>query len=543
MLVAIALVWGLAGNWLESGTVGLVQVEPPARAAALTVQSISMASLSSPDLASKGAKGAQLPDAPGTAAGTGFTYQGNLVDNNVPANGQYDFAFNLFDAPTGGVQAAAPVTVTNQTVSSGLFTVSLDFGGAFYGQARWLEIAVRATGGGSFTTLAPRQFVTAAPFALSSRWEATSNKPFPFNPLRQANTFSTVDSEGTVGRDTAVTIGADGLGLVSYSDSTNHQLKVAHCSNAACSSASTATIDSTTSNGVGTSITIGADGLGLISYFDGTTRHLKVAHCNDAACSSATSAIIDPSNDNGQHSSITIGADGLGLVSYVDNYNGHLKVAHCTNTACSSATTATIDPGTWTGTYTSITLGADGLGLVAYLDNGSIGVLKVAHCSNTACSSATTAIADGSGGVGWNPSITLGADGLGLISYLDETNGNLKVAHCNDVACTSATSATVDSAGFVGQYGSISMGADGLGLIAYLDGTSTGVLKVAHCSNTACTSANASALDTVGDTDSISVATGADGLGLITYWHNPDGVLKAVHCAGPNCVSYQTSRR
>jgi hypothetical protein len=262
------------------------------------------------------------------------------------------------------------------------------------------------------------------------------------------------------------------------------------------------------------------------------------------ACSSATTATVDSSTDVGAHSSVTIGADGLGLISYNDNNNGHLKVAHCSNTACSSATSATIDPGQWTGGYTSIMMGADGLGLVAYLDNGTVGNLKVAHCSNTACSSATTAIADSTAGVGWNPSITLGTDGLGLIAYLDETNGNLKVAHCSDVTCSSATSATVDaSPDFVGQYSSITLGADGLGLIAYLDGTGTGTLKVAHCSNTACSSANTTTVDTIYNTDSISIATGADGLGLIGYYFGATTSLRAAHCASPSCVDYQHNRR
>jgi HD superfamily phosphodiesterase len=38
--------------------------------------------------------------------------------------------------------------------------------------------------------------------------------------------------------------------------------------------------------------------------------------------------------------------------------------------------------------------------------------------------------------------VTLGRDGLGLIGYSDDHNGNLKVAHCLNVACTAATLAT-----------------------------------------------------------------------------------------------------
>jgi hypothetical protein len=62
--------------------------------------------------------------------------------------------------------------------------------------------------------------------------------------------------------------------------------------------------------------------------------------------------------------------------------------------------------------------------------------------------------------------VTIGADGLGLISYYDNTNDDLKVAHCSDVACSSATTATLDSIGNVGWYTSVTIGADGLGLIS-----------------------------------------------------------------------------
>ena len=59
-----------------------------------------------------------------------------------------------------------------------------------------------------------------------------------------------------------------------------------------------------------------------------------------------------------------------------------------------------------------------------------------------------------------------GADGLGLVSYYDATNGNLKIAHCNNLACTAATLRTVDSLGNVGRYTSIARGADGLASLA-----------------------------------------------------------------------------
>jgi len=70
-------------------------------------------------------------------------------------------------------------------VSNGLFTVPLDFGSAaFTGDARWLEVAVRCpAGSGSYTTLTPRQPLTAAPYALYAKgapWSGLTGVPAGF---------------------------------------------------------------------------------------------------------------------------------------------------------------------------------------------------------------------------------------------------------------------------------------------------------------------------------------------------------------------------
>ena len=69
---------------------------------------------------------------------------------------------------------------------------------------------------------------------------------------------------------------------------------------------------------------------------------------------------------------------------------------------------------------------------------------------------------------------------LGLVSY--ERNGDLSLAHCSNVACTGATLTTLDT---VGQYTSVTIGADGLPLISYF-GSDEDDLKVAHCTNPFC---------------------------------------------------------
>jgi len=102
------------------------------------------------------------------ALGTAFTYQGQLEQSGTPTNGTCDFQFSLFDALSGGKQGGATPTVTPDSVTNGPLTDQLDFGGsAFDGNNRWLQVAVRCpTGSGNYTTLAPRQPLTAAPYAL-----------------------------------------------------------------------------------------------------------------------------------------------------------------------------------------------------------------------------------------------------------------------------------------------------------------------------------------------------------------------------------------
>ena len=86
-------------------------------------------------------------------------------------------------------------------------------------------------------------------------------------------------------------------------------------------------------------------------------------------------------------------------------------------------------------------------------------------------------------------SAAIGVDGLGLFSYYDGTTQRLKTLHCGTIVCDSGNIVTtVDSAGNVGKYSSLTIGADGLGLISYLDATATydGDLKIFHCSNLTC---------------------------------------------------------
>ena len=100
-------------------------------------------------------------------AGTSFTYQGELSNNLVPANGNFDFRFILYSADVGGAQIGPIVTLPSVAVAGGIFTVPLDFGSVFGTADPWLDIAVKPAGGPTYTQLTPRQPLTPAPRAMA----------------------------------------------------------------------------------------------------------------------------------------------------------------------------------------------------------------------------------------------------------------------------------------------------------------------------------------------------------------------------------------
>ncbi len=98
--------------------------------------------------------------------GTSFSYQGKLQKDAAPYTGTADLLFRLYDDVGAGAQVGADVTLAGVTVTDGLFTVDLDFGNVFDGTALWMEVNVLTPGEVDYTTLAPRQLLSATPYAL-----------------------------------------------------------------------------------------------------------------------------------------------------------------------------------------------------------------------------------------------------------------------------------------------------------------------------------------------------------------------------------------
>jgi hypothetical protein len=138
---------------------------------------------------------------------TTFTYQGSLQASGMPANGNYDLQFKLFDLASGGVQQGSTLQLQNVAVANGIFTVSLDFGaGTLTGADRFLDIAVRISGGGTFTPLTPRQPLLSAPYAVRSLNAATADSlsvtgsgNFVQNSTKQQTADFNISGNGTAG--------------------------------------------------------------------------------------------------------------------------------------------------------------------------------------------------------------------------------------------------------------------------------------------------------------------------------------------------------
>ena len=361
-------------------------------------------------------------------------------------------------------------------------------------------------------------------------------------PIGTPPISTTVDDPANgVGYYTSLAIGADGLAVISHQDNTLSALRVTHCSNLACTSATSTTVDDPANLvGYNPSLAIGTDGLAVIGHRDVSAGTLRVTHCSNLACTTATSATVDTlPGEVGHDASLAIGSDGLPVISHRANSASALRVTHCGNVTCTNGNTSTTvdDPANLVGYFTSLAIGTDGLPVISHRDV-TARARRVTHCNNVTCSSATSAtVDDPANEVGQYTSLAIGTDGLPVISHLDNTAGALRVTHCNNVACTSATSTTVDDpANSVGTYTSLAIGTDGLPVISHLDSTA-GALRVTHCNTVACTSATSTTVDDPANSVGTytSLAIGTDGLPVISHQDGTVSGLRVTKCASRTC--------
>ncbi|MBP6439634.1 MAG: hypothetical protein KA280_09210 [Thermomonas sp.] len=458
--------------------------------------------------------------------GTTFVYQGLLKDDNVAVTGLYDLQVCLFEDPATPVPLACVPDFDDVPVEDGIFTVPLDFGSAaFAGELRYLELRVRPGAGGAYTIMTPRQAIRPAPEALraatssTAPWSGLSGVPAGFadgldNDTNSGGTVTQVVagaglSGGAITASGTIAIAGAGVqqsmiaaaavGSGQLQDNAVTSAKLADDSVRLVKLAADSVDSARVVNGSlgGVDIATGAIGLAQINteqvqarvaascpagqYFRGIQAN-GALNCEPLPGLTVATTVDGGAPNVGTWNDIAIPPDGRPVVSYYDATNGNLKFARCANTACTGIAAAlTVDASANdVGQYSAIAIGADGLPVISYYDN-TADDLRALKCGNADCSAGNTlTLVDGTGNVGLGSVIAVGIDGNPIIAYGNHVgpfayDGAFKAAKCANPACSGAATITTFHGPGVGvgpsltpaSSMSIAIPADGLPVIAY----------------------------------------------------------------------------
>jgi len=357
-----------------------------------------------------------------------------------------------------------------------------------------------------------------------------------------ANVVNTVMTTGDVGKFSALAIGPDGFAIIAYYNATTDSLMLIRCENLACSSTTPATtVD--TGGGQNISLAIGADGNPLIAYQGSSPI---VIRCTNATCSTKTRSAFT-SSSAGTNPSIAVAADGLPMIATGPGSGGTLRLIKCGNAACSSGNVINTVAGViglLSGVQTSLALAPDGLPAIAFSGPSPMHEVSFVKCRNASCTDI------GQGGVSVTPShaegqfvsLTFGEDGLPVMSYaLGSLLNQIGLTKCGTPDCLGQTNKVLDAtSASVGKHSAITVGVDGVPVVSYYDATN-GELKVARCSDPSCSGVSNAVSVTnvaadVGQYTSIGIA--GDGLPIISYYDVTNGDLKVAKCTNVFCSPY-----
>jgi hypothetical protein len=322
----------------------------------------------------------------------------------------------------------------------------------------------------------------------------------------------------------AIALGADRLPIVAFFNDTVDDLYIVRCL-AACGGIATTPVEQSGSVGYAPSIAIGSDGLAVIAHSRQIGTGLFVRHCSNVACDASTGVTIDAGAATATPSSIAIGTDGFPIIAYP--VGSDVRTVHCGDVLCTPGLIATTTHTTPVvdGFYISVAIGSDGLPVIAHQTGDAD--LAVMRCTNVACSASTQVIGDNqSVPLGYDAAVAIGVDGFPVVAHRILTGGtlvsaDLRITRCTNLACSSVVSTTVDSGpNQVGEFASIAVGADGVPIVAYRDETAN-TLKVARCADIGCTAVEPIPTDAgAGSGFGTSMVIDALGLPVIAHMDN-----------------------
>lgn len=399
--------------------------------------------------------------------GTGFTYQGSLKANgNAAPDGTYDLRFTLFASDSGGMALAGPLTFPAQPVSGGVFTVSLDFGAGFDGQARFLQVEVRGPGDPDFVALQPRQPVTPTPYALRAAAVTDDSivaaniqtgaiaagkiaaNAVAANEIVDASVGTAELADGSVTTpklaDAAVQGSKLAPGVVTASkvNPFEIQLRVAAlCPRGApmigITQAGQPICDHPTRSVAG----IFGERVGLAIRGDGRPLMVlpgpRLYDCADANCNSATLTLAPGGLPGGNDVSLALRSDGLPVLAYAGSSGGNQYVVICGNATCSAGNTVRTVAGDSYGAFTQVALRADNTPVMVYFDNSFNNKVVACNDPNCAAPTITTVVA---GSAQLSPSaFRIRPNGTPVIALRTFGFPTHALYDCNDANCSSGT--------------------------------------------------------------------------------------------------------
>jgi hypothetical protein len=377
---------------------------------------------------------------------------------------------------------------------------------------------------------------------------------FSASGITSTQVLSQPQSNGTSFGTTAIAVGSDGVPIVAFEEDDNFgstsSLLLLHCGNVACTFNNNLTaLDQVTSPsalGFSTSVTVGSDGLPVLSYdraiYDSNTNttagEIFLLHCRDLMCSSA-----DRHGTYGSGpTSVTISSNGNPIFSSQDVNPGILDLNFCDSPGCRQF--SLILPANLTAQGNSLTLLPSGNPIVS-VSGGFF------ECKNPSCSTHNVAVLSESG----DSSLISGSDGSPIIAFA-EGGGGLAVVHCSSIDCVGTTNPGLTTVlldpGNSGNVtsASIFIGIDNLPIVAYAivppSKVGTNTVKVVHCGTNTCASGNqvATVLNTFLDgfaIKGVSLAIGADGFPVLSFSAGPS--LYVAHCTDAACSTPNIVRR
>ena len=339
-----------------------------------------------------------------------------------------------------------------------------------------------------------------------------------------------------VGDRPAITLSLEGYPVVAYFDATNGTLKLARCLDLDCRSTDVQTIDGS-ANTVGefASIALDPQGRPVVAYADTTSDDLKLARCTDRACSSATISTVVSAGSVGFDTSIAITSANLPVISFRDEGSpDELAIVSCLTPDCSQVASTTVSGSATAGNGSRLVLGASELPIVIHREDSNIGLVR---CLDATCTSVATSSLPTSGSSPSQLGLVLRSSGDPLVAYhtSDGTN-DLAVIACEGESCQDYATTSPDTAGDTGSFPSVSMGPDGNAFIAYRLGGAADDLIVTRCTSGDCASAVRGVADTEGNTGGLSsLAVGADGRPVIAHYQYVSDDLRFARCRNDNC--------